>query len=30
VRSQADLAVAQANLDRALAQTLDTLKIGIK
>ena len=30
VRSQADLGVAQANLDRALARTLDTLKIGIK
>jgi HAE1 family hydrophobic/amphiphilic exporter-1 len=30
VRAQADLAVAAANLDRATANTLDTLKIGIK
>jgi hydrophobic/amphiphilic exporter-1 (mainly G- bacteria), HAE1 family len=30
VRALADLAVAGANLDRATAQTLDTLKIGIK
>jgi outer membrane protein TolC len=30
VRAQADLAVAAANLDRATASTLDTLKIGIK
>jgi HAE1 family hydrophobic/amphiphilic exporter-1 len=30
VRAQADLAVAAANLDRATASTLDTLKIGLK
>jgi hydrophobic/amphiphilic exporter-1 (mainly G- bacteria), HAE1 family len=30
VRAQADVAIAAANLDRATAQTLDTLKIGIK
>jgi HAE1 family hydrophobic/amphiphilic exporter-1 len=30
VRAKADLAVAAANLDRATAQTLDTLKIGLK
>ena len=30
VRAQADLAVAAANLDRATARTLDTLKIAIK
>jgi outer membrane protein TolC len=30
VRAQADVAVAAANLDRATARTLDTLKIGIK
>ncbi len=30
VRAQADLGVAAANLDRATANTLDTLKIGIK
>jgi hydrophobic/amphiphilic exporter-1 (mainly G- bacteria), HAE1 family len=30
VRAQADLAVAAANLDRATASTLDTLKIGLR
>ncbi len=30
VRAQADVAIAAANLDRATASTLDTLKIGIK
>jgi HAE1 family hydrophobic/amphiphilic exporter-1 len=30
VRAQADLAVAAANLDRAIARTLDTLKINLK
>jgi outer membrane protein TolC len=30
VRAQADLAVAAANLDRATASTLATLKIGLK
>jgi HAE1 family hydrophobic/amphiphilic exporter-1 len=30
VRAQADLAVAAANFDRAVAGTLDTLKIGLK
>jgi len=30
VRSQADVAIAAANLDRATARTLDTLKIGLK
>ncbi len=30
VRAKADLAVAAANLDRAMARTLDTLKIGLK
>ena len=30
VRAQADVAIAAANLDRATARTLDTLKIGIK
>jgi HAE1 family hydrophobic/amphiphilic exporter-1 len=30
VRAKADLAVAAANIDRATAQTLDTLKIGLK
>jgi HAE1 family hydrophobic/amphiphilic exporter-1 len=30
VRAQADVAIAAANLDRATARTLDTLKIGLK
>jgi hypothetical protein len=30
VRAQADVAIAAANLDRATAQTLDTLKISLK
>ncbi len=30
VRAQADVAIAAANLDRAIARTLDTLKISIK